>query len=191
MSLLNTEEALRQATEQRYCLGAYNVDTLDYMRAIVQAAEEERTPIIIEAGEQAIKGMGLKYFAKLARQMAEDASVPVGIHLDHGGSLDYIKACLDAGFTSVMIDASHKPLKENILITQKVVKFAERYKALTEGEIGRVPGIEERPESHKSDMVYTNPDEAAEYCRKIWCPFPSCFYRYISLYEERATGPRL
>jgi len=166
MSLLNTEKALKRATEEKYSICAFNVDTLEYIRAIVQAAEEERAPIIIEAVEQAIEEMGLKYFAKMVRQMAEDASIPVGIHLDHGSSIEWIKACLDAGFTSVMIDASNKPLKENILITQEVVKIAEKYRAFTEGEIGHVPGIEERSEGPTSDLVYTDPDEAAKYCRE-------------------------
>jgi fructose-bisphosphate aldolase, class II len=166
MSVLNTEEFLKNASEQRYALCAYNVDTLDYIRAVVDAAEEEQAPIIIETVEQAIEAMGLKCFSKVAREMAEEASVPVGIHLDHGSSLDWVKACLDVGFTSVMIDASHKPLKDNIMITREVVRLAEKYGAFTEGEIGHVPGIEERAEGPQSDLVYTEPEEAAAYCRE-------------------------
>ncbi|RPJ34329.1 MAG: class II fructose-bisphosphate aldolase [Deltaproteobacteria bacterium] len=166
MSFLNTARALRQATEQGYCLGAYNADNLDYMRAIVQAAEEEQALVIMAGGEQALQRMGLKYFAKVARQLAEETPVPVGIHLDHGGSLETIKACLDEGFTSVMIDASHRPLRENILLTREVVKLAERYGAFTEGEIGHVPGFEEKPEGERNDLAYTDPAEAAEYCRE-------------------------
>lgn len=166
MSLMNTREMLKKATEEKFSICAYNVDTLDYIRAIIQAAEEERAPIIVETVEQAIEEMGLKYFAKLVRQMGEDASIPVGLHLDHGSSIDWIKACLDAGFTSVMIDASSKPLKENIKITQEVVKAAEKYGAFTEGEIGHVPGIEEGIERQTADLVYTNPSEAAEYCKE-------------------------
>ncbi len=166
MPLMNTKEMLRKATEEKFALCAYNVDTLDYIRAIIQAAEEEHAPVIIETVEQAIEEMGLKYFAKLVRQMGEEASIPVGLHLDHGSSIEWIKACLDVGFTSVMIDASSKPLKENIRITQEVVKAAEKYGAFTEGEIGHVPGIEEGIERETTDLVYTDPSEAAEYCKE-------------------------
>ncbi len=166
MSLMNTKEILRRATTQKFSLCAFNVDTLDYVRAVIEAAEEERAPIIVETVEQAIEEMGLKYFAKLVRQMGEDAAVPVGLHLDHGSSLEWIRACLDAGFTSVMIDASSRPLKENIEITRRVVKMAEKFGAFTEGEIGHVPGIEEGIERQTTDLVYTDPAEAAEYCRE-------------------------
>jgi fructose-bisphosphate aldolase, class II len=166
MALMNTKEMLKKATEEKFSLCAFNVDTLDYVRAVIQAAEEERAPIIVETVEQAIEEMGLKYFTKLVRQMGEDASIPVGLHLDHGSSLEWIKACLDAGFTSVMIDASSKPLKENIRITQQVVKMAENYGVFTEGEIGHVPGIEEGIERQTTDLVYTNPSEAVEYCKE-------------------------
>jgi fructose-bisphosphate aldolase class II len=166
MPLMNTKEMLKKATKEKFSLCAYNVDTFDYIRAVIQAAEEERAPIIVETVEQAIEEMGLKYFAKLVRQMGEDASIPVGLHLDHGSSIEWIKACLDAGFTSVMIDASDKPLKENIRITREVVKMAEKYGVFTEGEIGHVPGIEEGIESQTADLVYSNPSEAAEYCKE-------------------------
>lgn len=166
MSLLNTEASLKRATEEKYCLCAFNVDSLEYMPAIVQAAEEEGAPIIMEANEVAIAGMGLKYFAMVARQRAESASVPVGIHLDHGSSIDSVKACLDAGFTSVMIDASKKPLEENIRITQAVVDLAKKYGAYTEGEIGHVPGIREKSEGPGSELVSTDPAEAEIYCRE-------------------------
>ncbi len=166
MSLLNTEASLKRATEEEYCLCAFNVDSLEYMPAIVQAAEEEHAPIMMEANEVAIAGMGLKYFAMVARQRAENASVPVGIHLDHGSSIDSVKACLDAGFTSVMIDASKKPLKENIRITQEVVGLAKKYGAFTEGEIGHVPGLREKSEGPGSELVYTDPAEAEIYCRE-------------------------
>jgi fructose-bisphosphate aldolase class II len=166
MSLLNTEASLKRATEEKYCLCAFNVDSLEYMPAIVQAAEEEGAPIIMEANEVAIAGMGLKYFAMVARQRAESASVPVGIHLDHGSSIDSVKACLDAGFTSVMIDASKKPLTENIRITQEVVDLAKKYGAYTEGEIGHVPGIREKSEGPGSELVSTDPAEAEIYCRE-------------------------
>jgi fructose-bisphosphate aldolase class II len=136
------------------------------MPAIIQAAEEEHAPIIMEANEVAIAGMGLKYFSMVARRRAEEASVPVGIHLDHGSSVDSIKACLDAGFSSVMIDASRKPLKENIRITREVVELAQKYGAFTEGEIGHVPALRETSEGPNSQLVYTDPAEAETYCRE-------------------------
>jgi len=166
MSLLNPEAELKRATEEKYCLCAFNVDSLEYMPAIVQAAQEEHAPIIIEVNEVSLAGMGLKYFAMMAKYLAADVSVPVGIHLDHGSSLDGIKACLDAGFTSVMIDASKKPLKENIRITKEVVQLAEKYGAFTEGEVGHIPGLREASEGSKSELVYTDPSEAETYCRE-------------------------
>jgi len=166
MAPMNTRDILREATKQRFSVCAYNVDTLDYLRAIIEAAERERAPIIVESVEPALESMGLKYFAKIARTMAEDAKVPVGIHLDHGTTLEWVKACLDEGFSSVMIDASNKPLSENIRITKEVVKLAEKYGAFSEGEIGHVPGIDENSEGTRSDLIYTDPDEAMEYCRE-------------------------
>jgi len=166
MSLLNTKAELNRATREKYCLCAFNVDSLEYMPAIVQAAEEERAPIMMEANEVAIAGMGLKYFAMVARQRAEDAAVPVGIHLDHGSSVDSVKACLDAGFTSVMIDASRHPLKENIRITREVAELARKYNAYSEGEIGHVPALREVSEGAGSALVYTDPEEAGIFCRE-------------------------
>jgi fructose-bisphosphate aldolase, class II len=166
MSLLNTEAELNRATIEKYCLCAFNVDSLEYMPAIVQAAEEEQAPIIMEANEVAIAGMGLKYFAMVARQRAEEAAVPVGIHLDHGSSVDSIKACLDAGFTSVMIDASRHPLRENIRITREVAELARKYGAFSEGEIGHVPALREVSEGPGSALAYTDPAEAGIFCRE-------------------------
>jgi fructose-bisphosphate aldolase, class II len=166
MSLLNTEAELNRATREKYCLCAFNVDSLEYMPAIVQAAEEEQAPIIMEANEVAIAGMGLKYFAMVARQRAADSSVPVGIHLDHGSSVDSIKACLDAGFTSVMIDASRHPLKDNIRITREVAELARKYGAFSEGEIGHVPALRETSEGPGSQLVYTDSVEAEIFCRE-------------------------
>jgi fructose-bisphosphate aldolase class II len=166
MSLLNTEAELKRATEEKYCLCAFNVDSLEYMPAIIEAAEEEHAPIMMEANEVAIAGMGLKYFAMVARQRAQEASVPVGIHLDHGSSVDSIKACLDAGFTSVMIDASRHPLQENIRITREVAELARKYGAYSEGEIGHVPALRETSEGPGSALVYTDPGEAEIFCRE-------------------------
>ena len=166
MALVNTKEMLKKATEGKYAVCAFNVDNFELARAAVLAAEEERAPVIIAVVEPAYRAMGLYYFANFVRSLAENTLVPVALHLDHGSSVQSARECLDAGFTSVMIDASDKPLKANIKITLEVLKLAEKYDASVEGEIGHIPGFETESEDLSHDVVYTDPVEALEYYKQ-------------------------
>jgi len=166
MPLVDTRAMLTKATRQRYAVCAFNVECFELAVAVVEAAEEESAPVILSVVEPAMRAMGPKRFADFARGLAEDATVPVALHLDHGPSIEVVKECLDLGFTSVMIDASSKPLEENIRITLEVMKLAERYGASVEGEVGYVPGIEDKADVPTADAAYTSPEEARVYCRE-------------------------
>ncbi|MCR4424920.1 MAG: class II fructose-bisphosphate aldolase [Firmicutes bacterium] len=166
MPLARVVDMLKTATERKYAICAFNVECFDVARAAIEAAEAERAPVIVEAVEPALRSMGLTHIANYVRRLAEEASVPIGLHLDHGGSLDIVRECLEAGFTSVMIDASHLSLEENIRVSSIAVRMGRDYGACVEGEIGRVPGLEAEGPSEGGDRSYTDPAEAAEYCER-------------------------
>lgn len=166
MALVNMREMLEKARRGSYCVCAFNVDNLELIRAVVEAAEMEESPVIIEILEPCVKEIGPELFAMVARSFAESVNVPVAVHLDHGLSVETCKRCLDAGFTSVMIDSSFKPFEENVSDTKAVVEYAKKYDATVEGEIGQVAGLEAGPENLDKDVVFSDPEEVAEYCKK-------------------------
>jgi|LSQX01.1.fsa_nt_gb fructose-bisphosphate aldolase class II len=166
MPLVNTREMLRKATDEKYAVCAFNVECFELAIAVIEAAEEEKAPVILSVVEPAMRAMGSNRFARFARGLAEQASVPVALHLDHGSSMKIVRECLDLGFTSVMIDASSEPLEENIKITLEAMRLAEGYGACVEGEVGYVPGVEDKACDQVGDAAYTSPDEAKVYCEK-------------------------
>jgi ketose-bisphosphate aldolase len=140
MPLIDTATLVRQAHEHRYCVVQINTNggTYDITRAIVEAAEEERSPVILGAYEANLKYRGYEYAAMQMRFFAERASIPVAIHLDHGGSVESCRRAIDAGFTSVMIDGSHVPIDENIRLAQQVVAIAKPHGVAVEAEVGEL-----------------------------------------------------
>lgn len=164
MPLVTLREVLPRARRDGYAIGAFNVDNLELVRAVIEAAEEENAPVIVEIGERELRKIGIPFFAALASKRAAKSQVPVVVHLDHGRSPEFIGECLEAGFSSVMFDGSARPIEENIQITKELVRTAGRYGASVEAEVGRVPGIEGSVEttisSNAENIVLTDPEEA-------------------------------
>jgi len=159
-------EVLRRALEGHYGVGAFNCNNMEAVQAIVSAAEDARSPVIVQTSEGAIHYAGLEYLVALARTAAEQASVPVVLHLDHGQKIEVIERCLDAGYSSVMIDASALPFEQNMERTAEVVRLAKPYGASVEAELGRLKGVEDLVSVEEKDAVLVDPAEAARFVRE-------------------------
>lgn len=159
-----------KANKEYYAIGQFNFSNLEFLQSAIEAAEEQKSPIIVALSTGAIKYGGLKNLVALTSTMAENASVPVALHLDHGTTMDHIKMCVDAGFTSVMIDGSHHELDENIAITKEAVDYAHANGGITvEAELGRLGGIEDDIQVDERDARLTDPDEAERFVKESGC----------------------
>lgn len=162
MALVNMKEMLNKAKEGKYAVGQFNINNLEWTQAILQAAQEENSPVILGVSEGAARYMGgYKLCVEMTKALMEEykITVPVAIHLDHGSSFESCKAALDGGFTSVMIDGSHHPLEENIAVTKQVVAEAAKTNASVEAELGRVGGQEDDLIVDDADAMYAIPEE--------------------------------
>lgn len=161
------KEMLEKAKEGKYAVGQFNLNNLEFTQAILQAAEEEKSPVILGVSEGAGKYMGgFKVVAAMVKALMEEygITVPVALHLDHGSSFESCARAIHAGFTSVMIDASHKPFEENVAITSKVVELAHLFGVSVEAELGRVGGQEDEVQS--AGIIYADPQECVELVRR-------------------------
>ncbi len=159
--LLQGNEILQKAHKEFYGVGAFNFVNYEMLRAIFEAAHEASSPIFIQASEGAIKYMGIDMVVGMAKTMAKSyPHIPVALHLDHGTSFDSCKNAIEAGFTSVMIDASHHEFEENLEMTKQVVEFAHQRGVSVEAELGRLMGIEDNISVDEKDAVLVNPKEA-------------------------------
>jgi fructose-bisphosphate aldolase class II len=163
--LVTSKELLKKAQREAYAVGAFNIQNLESLLAVVEAAVEEKSPVIVAVTPSAIKYGGLNYLAGLVKTAAEALPIPMSLHLDHGEDVETVKKCLEAGFTSVMIDGSHLPFEENISLTKHVVDLAHQKGVSVEGELGRLAGIEEKTVAER-EAVLTDPIEAEEFVRR-------------------------
>ena len=154
---------LRAAQSGRYAVGAFNYNNLEILQAIVQAAEAERAPVILQATPGAIRYAGLDYLAALARTAAAKATVPLALHLDHGTDPGLVAQCVQAGFSSVMIDGSKLPLAKNIALTRQVVETARRAGVSVEAELGKISGTEDEITVAEQEALFTDPEEARHF----------------------------
>ena len=166
MPLITSKSLFEKAYDKNYAIGAFNVNNMEIIQGIVDAAKEERSPLILQVSAGARKYANPIYLKKLIEAAVEDTDLPIVLHLDHGESFEICKQCVDDGFTSVMIDASHHTLDENIAITKKVVEYAHAHGVVVEAELGRLAGIEDAVNVSEKDAVYTNPDQAQEFAEK-------------------------
>ncbi|WMM33857.1 class II fructose-1,6-bisphosphate aldolase [Shouchella clausii] len=165
MPLVSMKEMLNKAKAEKYAVGQFNVNNLEFTQAILQAAEEEKSPVILGVSEGAARYMGgFKTVVGLAKNLMEEynVTVPVAIHLDHGSSFEKCVEAIYAGFTSVMIDGSHYPLEENIALTQKVVDVAHALGVSVEAELGRIGGQEDDLVVDDAEAAYAIPEECKE-----------------------------
>lgn len=166
MALVTTKEMFEKAYEGKYAIGAFNVNNMEIIQGIVEAANEERSPVILQVSAGARRYAKPVYLKKLVEAAVKDTDIPIALHLDHGESFEICKACIDDGFTSVMIDGSHLPFEENIELTKKVVDYAHERGVVVEAELGRLAGVEDNISVHEKDAIFTNPEEAAEFVEK-------------------------
>ena len=169
MPLVTTTEMFRKAYEEGYAIGAFNVNNMEIVQAITEAAAEVKAPVILQASAGARKYAKSVYLRKLVEAAVEDTGLPIALHLDPGADFETCKDCIDSGFTSVMIDASSKPLAENIAITKKVVEYAHDHGVVVEAELGALAGIEDEVVVSAEESHYTRPEEVEEFVTKSGC----------------------
>ena len=163
MALVTTKEMLKKAYDGGYAVGAFNINNMEIIQAITEAAAEEKSPVILQVSAGARKYAKPAYLMALAKAAVEDTGVDFALHLDHGADFDICKACIDSGFTSVMIDGSKYSFEENIALTKKVVDYAHAHGVVVEGEIGKLAGIEDDVHVAAEDSSYTRPEEVEEF----------------------------
>lgn len=163
MALENGKEMMRKAYEGGYAIGAFNVNNMELIQGIVEAAKIERAPLILQVSNGARKYANPVYLRKLIEAAVEDSGLPICLHLDHGDSYELCVQSIKDGFTSVMIDASHHSFNENIAITSEVVKYAHDRGVAVEAELGRLAGVEDEVNVSAEDSSYTNPDQVEEF----------------------------
>ena len=157
MALVTTKEMFKKAYEGGYAIGAFNINNMEIIQAITEAAAEERSPVILQVSAGARKYAKHAYLMALAKAAIEDCGVDLALHLDHGADFEICKSCIDGGFTSVMIDGSHHSFEDNIALTRKVVEYAHERGVVVEGELGVLAGVEDEVVAEHSS--YTRPEE--------------------------------
>ncbi len=163
MPLVNTKEMFQKAYEGGYAIGAFNVNNMEIIQGITEAAKEVNAPLILQVSAGARKYANHTYLVKLVEAALEETGLPIALHLDHGDSFELCKSCIDGGFTSVMIDGSHLPYEENVALTKKVVDYAHERGVVVEGELGRLAGVEDDVNVSDEDASYTRPSEVVDF----------------------------
>lgn len=163
MPLVTTRELFAAAEQGNYAVGAFNVNNMEIIQAIVQAAEAERSPVILQASQGAIKYAGIEYITGLVKTAAANSDIPMALHLDHGTDFNTIIACLRHGFTSIMFDGSQYSLEENMERTKRVVDICHAVGVPVEGEIGRIGGVEDDIKVDERDALLSDPHEALQF----------------------------
>lgn len=166
MALITSEEMFRKALKADYAIGAFNVNNMEIIQGIVEAAGEENAPLILQVSAGARKYAKAPYLRHLVEAAIEDTGVDVCLHLDHGEDFEICKQCVDDGFTSVMIDGSKHPFEENISLTKEVVEYAHAHGVVVEAELGKLAGIEDNINVDARSATFTDPDEAAEFVER-------------------------
>lgn len=166
MPYVNTTAMLKKARKERYVVGAFNIVNQTSMRAVIEAAKEEKSPIIIQTSQKTVIDLGYKVLTSMIGELADDVEIPVAMNLDHGTDMEVIGKCIDFGWSSVMVDGSRLPYGQNIKLTKKVVEMAHNQGVSVEGELGHIGGKEEHVEAGDSKIMLTEPQKAVEFQEK-------------------------
>ena len=169
MPLVTSKEMFKKAYEGGYAIGAFNVNNMEIIQGITEAAKECNAPVILQVSKGARAYANRTYLVKLVEAAVIETGLPIVLHLDHGDSFETCKSCIDDGFTSVMIDASSKPFEENIAITKQVVDYAHAHGVVVEAELGSLAGVEDEVNVSAEDSSYTRPEEVEEFVRRTGC----------------------
>ncbi len=163
MALVTTTEMFKKAYTGGYAVGAFNINNMEIIQAITEAAGELKSPVVLQVSAGARKYAKQEYLMALAKAAIADSGIDLALHLDHGADFEICKACIDGGFTSVMIDGSHHSFEDNIALTAKVVEYAHAHGVVVEGELGRLAGVEDDVKVSAADSSYTRPEEVEEF----------------------------
>ena len=169
MPLVTTKEMFERSMKEHFAIGAFNINNMEFIQAITDAANEAKSPVILQVSSSAIKYARINYLMKMVEAAVESTDIPIALHLDHGPDFETCKMCVDAGFTSVMIDASKYDFEENVRITKEVVEYAHAHGVVVEAELGTLAGVEDEVNVSDDDARYTNPDQALEFVQRTGC----------------------
>lgn len=170
MALVTSKEMFKKAYDGGYAIGAFNVNNMEIIQGITEAVDELKSPVILQVSKGARAYANHTYLVKLVEAaVIEHPDIPICLHLDHGDSFELCKSCIDGGFTSVMIDASSKPFKENIELTKQVVEYAHAHGVVVEAELGTLEGVEDEVVVEAGKASYTRPEEVEEFVDKTGC----------------------
>jgi fructose-bisphosphate aldolase class II len=169
MPLVTTKEMFEKAYNGGYAIGAFNVNNMEIVQGITEAAKELNAPLILQVSKGARKYANHTYLMKLVEAAVIETGLPIALHLDHGDSFELCKSCIDGGFTSVMIDASSKPFEDNIALTRQVVDYAHDHGVVVEAELGTLAGIEDEVNVSAEDSSYTRPEDVQEFVERTGC----------------------
>ena len=168
--LVTTKEMFEKSMKEHFAIGAFNINNMEMIQGIVDAAAEENAPVILQVSSSAIKYARIGYLMKMVQAAVEEhPNIPIAIHLDHGPDFETAKMCIDNGFTSVMIDGSKYDFEENVALTKKVVDYAHEHGVMVEAELGKLAGIEDDVNVSADDAMYTDPDQAKEFVDRTRC----------------------
>ena len=168
MSLVTTKDMFEKSMKEHFAIGAFNVNNMEIIQGIVDAAAEENSPVILQASSSAIKYARIGFLRKMIEAALEENDIPIALHLDHGPDFETCKMCIDHGFSSVMIDGSKYDFEENVALTKKVVEYAHN-RVVVEAELGKLAGIEDEVNVAASDAMFTDPDQAKEFVERTGC----------------------
>lgn len=168
--LVTTKEMFKKSMEEHFAIGAFNVNNMEIIQGIMDAAAENKSPVVLQASSSAIKYARIGYLKKMVEAAVEEhPEVPVALHLDHGPDFETCKLCVDAGFTSVMFDGSKYDFEENVRLTKEVVDYAHAHGVVVEAELGKLAGIEDDVNVADDDAMYTDPEQAREFVERTGC----------------------
>ena len=168
--LVTTKEMFKKSMEEHFAVGAFNVNNMEIIQGIMDAAAENKSPVVLQASSSAIKYARIGYLKKMVEAAIEEhPEVPVALHLDHGPDFETCKMCVDAGFTSVMFDGSKYDFEENVRLTKEVVDYAHAHGVVVEAELGKLAGIEDDVNVAEDDAMYTDPEQAKEFVERTGC----------------------
>ena len=169
MPLVTTTEMFKKAYEGGYAIGAFNVNNMEIVQGITEAGKELNSPLILQVSSGARKYANHTYLVKLVEAALLETDLPIALHLDHGDSFELCKSCVDGGFSSIMIDASHHSYEENVELTKKVVEYAHAHNVVVEAELGRLAGVEDDVNVSAADASYTDPAQVQDFAERTGC----------------------
>ena len=169
MSLVTTKNMFEKSIAEKFAVGAFNINNMEFVQGIMDAAEEENSPVILQTSSSAIKYARIPYLKKMIEAGLEEHDIPVALHLDHGPDFETCKLCVDNGYTSVMFDGSKYDFEKNIELTKQVVDYAHEHGVVVEAELGKLAGVEDDVNVAENDAMYTDPEQALEFVQRTGC----------------------